>query len=146
MPANASPDQPLVIIRKPPAILWIAALFALPFVALALFVPRFRVIGVLFVIFAAIRFARQTLSVRVTDKEITLQTAFTRRRYSVEAIKQVELGAAQAAIFGTTTSSVRLDFFDGPPLEISSFPSNEINALYQAVLTAWHRVQSASRT
>ena len=145
MPLNAPADQRLVIIRKPPAVLWIAALFALPFIALALLVPRFRIIGLLFVIFAVIRFARQTLSVRVTDKEIVLQTALTRKRYSLRAIKQVELADAPATL-GAPTPAVRLYLFEGPPVEISSFPINETNTLYKAILAAWQRNESTEQT
>lgn len=146
MPLEAPAEPRLVIIRKPPAILWIAALFALPFVALALFVPRFRIIGVLFVIFAVVRFARQTLSVRVTDKEVILQTAVSRKRYSLRAIKQVELADTPATSFGVTAPSVRLEFFNGQPVHISSFPSYETDALYKAVLAAWQRVQTGPQT
>ena len=145
MPLNTPADQRLVIIRKPPAVLWIAALFALPFIALALLVPRFRIIGLLFVIFAVIRFARQTLSVRVTDKEVVLQTALTRKRYSLRAIKHVELADAPATL-GAATPAVRLCFFEGPPVEISSFPINETNTLYKAILAAWQRNESTEQT
>ena len=145
MPLDTSADQRLVIIRKPPTILWIAALFALPFIAVALFVPRFRLIGLLFVIFALVRFARQTLSVRVTDKDVVLQTAITRKRYSLRAIKHVELADTPAAL-GARTPSVRLEFFNGRSVEISGFPSNETNTLYKAILAAGQRVESTEQS
>jgi hypothetical protein len=137
---NAPADQPTVIIRKPSAVLWVSALFALPFAALTLFVPRFRIFGVVFVILTIIRFARQTLSVRVTDNDVVLQAPFSRKRFPLRDIKHVELADVRAA-FGATTPSVRLDFFESPPVQISGFLIDETDALYKAVLAAWQRVQ-----
>jgi hypothetical protein len=136
---NAGADQPTVIVRKLPAVWWILLVLALPFVALAMAVPRFRIFGIVLVTLAIIRFARQTLSVRITDKDVVLQTAISRKRYALRRIRHVTLAAASGA-FGATTPSVRLDFFDGPPVQISGFLIDETGALYAAVFAAWQRV------
>jgi hypothetical protein len=92
-----------------------------------------------------IRFARRTLSVRITDKDVVLQAAFSRARYPLRHIKQVALAEAPGA-FGATTPSVRLDFFEGPPVQISGFLLEETDTLYKAVFAAWLSVQARHKT
>ncbi len=137
---NAPADQRTVIIRKPSAVLWVSVLFALPFAALTLFVPRYRIFGIVFVIFTIMRFARQTLSVRVTDNDVIFQAPFSRKRFPLRDIKHVEFADAGTG-FGATTPTVRLDFFEGPSVQISGFLMEETDALYKAVVAAWQRVQ-----
>ena len=138
---NAPSDPSTVIIRKPPAVLWSSMLYPLLSLAVALFVPRFRIFGVLFFSFTIVRFATQTLSVRITESEVILQSLVGRRRYPLRHIRHIEFADAPAT-FGATTPSVRLDFFEGAPVRISGFLIDGTDALYKAILTAWQRIQS----
>jgi hypothetical protein len=140
-----APDHSTVTIRKPVGVLGISILFVLPFVALALFVPRFRIFGIVFVVLTAFRLARQTLSVRVTDTEVVLQAPLRSERYPLDKIKHVEF-ADVAAGFGATTPSVRLDLYDAPSVRISGFLIDRTDDVYKAILAAWQRIQPTQQT
>jgi hypothetical protein len=142
---SAAGDGSSVTIRKPAAVLWVSVFFALPFVALAVFVPRFRIFGIIFALLTTIPLARQVLSVRVTHSEVVLQAPTRSERYSLSEIKHVEF-ADVAGGFGATTPSIRLDFHDRPSVQLSGFLIDRTDALYKVILAAWQRVHSTPPT
>lgn len=138
---NASADQSTIIIRKPAGVLLVSALFPLLSLALALLVPRLRIFGILFFGLTIVRFALQTVSIRITESDVILQALVGRRRCPLRHINHVEFIDAPRG-FGATTPSIRLDRFEGPPVQISGFLVDQTDALYKAILAAWHRIQT----
>jgi hypothetical protein len=135
---NAPGPPPTVTIWRPWAILVVALLFISPLVVL-LFLPRWRFTGTILLVMILIGIAKQPISVRITDSDVSIRSFLGTTHYPLKNIKDV------VWVSGTSTA-VRLELFDAQPVQISGFLIDGTDQIYKAISGACARLHASQQT